>query len=53
LLPNNIEWHIFTQIASSAKCWLAVFYCGAGGGDWAPTWLGTKCFTAFFLNKKY
>ena len=53
LLPNNIEWNIFTQIASSAKCWLDVFYWGAGGGDWAHTWLWTKCFTVFFLSSKY
>lgn len=53
LLPHNTEWNIFTQIASSVKCCLDVCYWGAVGGDWACTWLWTKCFTVLFLNKKY
>ena len=53
LLPHNTEWNTFTQIASSVKCCLDVCYWGAGGGDWACTWLWTKCFTVLFLNMKY
>jgi hypothetical protein len=46
------KWNIFTQIGSSAKCWLDIYHRGVGLAVTANMWHWNKRFRVFLSNRK-